>query len=215
MKKKSMLIISTVFLTGFLVGSYTPTKVGSAASNVVLASVEWVTNQINPLQSRVTKLESEVQTLRNAIKDGGGIEDTLPSRVYVSSTTATVHKGATRDYAIVATFSKGKQLPVIAEHIGNDGKWYRVEYAAGKYGWIYSGDISTSSVATLSSVTITTTTTVRRGATTDYQSITTLQKGTTVKYIGSFTNNKNEVWYNIELSNGVRGWIQAIHGEVK
>ncbi|WP_078431774.1 SH3 domain-containing protein [Metabacillus halosaccharovorans] len=214
MKKKSMIVISAVFLTGFLVGSYTSPNVGSAASNVVLASVEWVTNQINPLQSRVTKLESEVQTLRNAINDGG-IEDSLPSHVYVNSTKATVHKGATRDYAIVATFTKGKKLPVIAEHNGTDGKWYRVEYSTGKYGWIYSGDISTKSVAALSTVTITNTTDVRRGATTDYQSITVLQKGTTVKYVSSFTNNKNEQWYNIELSNGVRGWILAIHGEVK
>lgn len=214
MKKKSLFVITGVFILGFIVGSFTPAKVGSAASNVVLASVEWVNNQLNPLQSRVTKLESEVQALRNALEEGGTVSP-LPSKVYVSAASATVHKGATRDYAVVATFSKGKELSVISEHDSTDGKWYRVEYRSGSYGWIYSGDVSTSTVAKPTSVTITATTSVRRGATTDYRAIATLQKGATVKYIGSFTNNKNELWYNVELSNGVRGWIQAIHGEVK
>jgi uncharacterized protein YgiM (DUF1202 family) len=213
MKKKSLFAISAIFILGFLVGSYTPTNVGSAASNVVLASVEWVSNQINPLQTRVTKLEGEVQSLRDALEDGGTV--TLPSKVYVNIASATVHSGATRDYKVVATFGKGKELPVIAQHEASGGKWYRVEYASSQFGWIYSGDVSTTAVAKPTSVTITTTTSVRKGATTDYPVVATLQKGTSVKYLGSFTNNKNELWYNIQLSNGVKGWIQAIHGEVK
>jgi uncharacterized protein YgiM (DUF1202 family) len=214
MKKKSLFAITFVFILGFLVGSYTPTKVGSAASNVVLASVEWVTNQMKPLQTRVTKLEGEVSALRQALEDGGTVI-TLPSKVYVSSLSATVHKGASRDYAVVANFGKGKELPVKAEHVSTDGKWYRIEYVSGNYGWIYSGDVSTSPVAKPTSVLITTTTSVHSGATTNYRAVATLPKGTSVKYIGSYTNNKNELWLNVELSNGVRGWIQSIHGEVK
>lgn len=213
MKKKSMVVISSVFLTGFLIGSITPTKVGSAANDVVLASVEWVQNQLNPLQSKVTKLESEVQALRKAVEEGGSVV-TMPSKVFVSSTTATVHRGATRDYEVVATFTKGKELAVIGEHDGSKGKWYRVEYATGKYGWIHSEDISTSTVSNVSTVTITTTTTVHRGALSGYATVATVKAGTSVKYIGSFTNGNNELWYNVELSNGVKGWMQAAHGEV-
>lgn len=139
MNKKTLFTISFVFLLGFMIGSFTPVKSGSAASNVVLASVEWVTNQINPLKTKVDRLEADVKELRQSLENGN------PTSVTIKSTT-TVHRSADATERVVAT----------------------------------------------------------------------LKTGTTVKYVDSFTNRKTgQLWYNVELSTGLRGWVQASYGEVK
>ncbi|MGG3798935.1 SH3 domain-containing protein [Metabacillus fastidiosus] len=214
MKKKNLAIVSSVFTAGILVGSLTPSTIGSAAGNVVLASVEWVTSQINPLKTKVDRLETEVKALRQALENGEAVSP-LPGQVYVNTASATVHRGASKSERVYATFTKGQTLKVIEEHLSSDGTWYRVEYAADKYGWIYSGDVSKTAVTAPTSFTAKSTATVHRSAVSSERVVATLKSGTTVKYISSFTNKQNELWYNVQLSNGVKGWVQAAHGEVK
>jgi uncharacterized protein YgiM (DUF1202 family) len=214
MKKTKLLIVSFVFLLGFVAGSFMPFKSTSAQSNVILASVEWVTSQINPLKSRVDKLEAEVQALRQALSDTNLDIPTMPSKVYVKSMVATIHSGASTSYKIVSQKPIGTELKVIDQY-ENNGKWYRVEYASGKYGWIQLSDISFSSVAKPTTVVVTKTTYLYSGASKTYRKVATLSTGQSYKFITAFRNNSGEIWYNIELKSGTRGWMQATYGEVK
>lgn len=221
--KKNKAILAGVLATGIIGGSFlSPAVKGSAADNVILASVEWVTSQLNPLKSKVTSLEATVQSqaaeiaaLRQAIEKSGTDVPSLPDKVYVQTSSATIHSGASRTYKIVSKTVKGTELKVVLDHDSTDGKWYRVEYKTGVYGWIHSGDTSISTVAKPTSVSITKTAYVYKGALTSYGKVGTLYAGQSVKYIGFFTNSNNELWYNVELSSGTKGWIQSGAGEVK
>jgi uncharacterized protein YgiM (DUF1202 family) len=215
MKKTKLMIVSFVFLLGFVAGSFMPFKSISAQSNVILASVEWVTSQINPLKSRVDKLEAEVQALRQALADTNLDIPTTPSKVYVKSMVATIHSGALTSYRIVSQKPIGTELKVIDQYDSKEGRWYRVEYSSGNYGWIQQGDISFSSVAKPTTVVVTKTTYLYSGASTTYRKVATLSAGQSYKFITAFRNNSGEIWYNIELKSGTRGWMQATYGEVK
>lgn len=237
MKKSSKLIIAGTLSLGVLSGAALFTPTGSnAASNVVLASVDWVTSQINPLKSKVSSLESKVNTQQKEIDalqsqiaklsnsnntdttDDSKKNETnsgLPSVVYVDKSSARIHSGATRQYKIVAQKSKGTSLKVIDSVKVSTGTWYRVSVTSSLKGWIYAGDVSTSKTTAPSSVVITKDVHVRKGATTGYPVVKTLKKGEKVKYISSFRNNKGETWYNVQISSGVKGWMVSTHGEVK
>src|SRR5690606_29216364 len=138
-----------------------------------LASVEWVSGQINPLKTKVSQLEAkidsqarEIELLKSAISDGTPI---LPSSVYVNAIEATVHRGALTSYRTVAVTTFGQKFNIIDEH----GDWYNIEYARGKYGWIQKAKTSTSAVKLPTQVTINNTTTVHRGALTSYSVVAT------------------------------------------
>lgn len=212
--KKSLKL--TIFASLLFIGvCFFPLSNGSAQTNVLLASVEWVSAQINPLKTKVSQLEAkieaqarEIDKLKNAISNETPI---LPSSIYVNSLEATVHRGALTSYRVVAVTTFRQKFNVIAEH----GDWYNIEYSKGKYGWIQKSKISTSSAVKLpTQVKINKTTTIHRGALTSYQVVATLSHGQSVKFISSFVS-QNEVWINVELSSGQRGWIQASSGEVK
>ncbi|WP_157796556.1 SpoIID/LytB domain-containing protein [Bacillus sp. FJAT-45037] len=52
-------------------------------------------------------------------------------------------------------------------------------------------------------------TTMRRGALSSYDAVTELYRGEAAKYLGQFTNNHGQLWFNIETSTGQRGWVPA------
>ncbi|MRX72172.1 SH3 domain-containing protein [Bacillus lacus] len=213
MKKKQAALI---FASGILLGSMVTPAISSANSNVILASVEWVNSQLNPLKTKVNSLEAEVAALRQAVSNGGGAAvPALPSSVNVKSVIADVHSGALKQYRILKSFPAGSSLKVVQEHTNAEGKWYRVEISSGTFGWIQAGEVTTAAVAPFTTFSVKTTGAVRSGATADYRQVGTASAGQNLKYITAFKNNKNEVWYNIELANGTRGWIEAKHGEVK
>lgn len=207
-------IKAIIFASIIVVGSILfPVLNGTAQSNVLLASVEWVNAQLNPLKSKVDKLEAtvasqatEIALLKKAVADGGTL---LPDYVFIKSVEAKVHSGALSSYRTVAITNIGQKYKVVDEH----GTWYRIEYSPGKYGWIEKSNISTKAVSMPTKVTIKKTTTVHSGALTSYRTVATLQSGQSVKFIQTFVSN-NETWLNIELSSGVRGWIKASSGEV-
>lgn len=222
---------------------FTPNNM-SAESNVVLASVDWVKAQLSPINSKVASLESRVKTLEgktssqqseiNTLKaqvdkliQGGTSTPpptttqppatTLPSTVYVSKASVTIHSGATTSYKIVATRTAGTALKVVDSFKSTNGVWYRVQLSSTLFGWVYSGNVSTTKVTVTqpSQVTIKSTANLRKGASTSYASVASLKAGTVTKYLGTFKNSKGETWYNVQTSSGLRGWVLSTLCEVK
>jgi uncharacterized protein YgiM (DUF1202 family) len=195
----------------------------SAEGNVLLASVEWVNAQLNPLKSKVTSLETQVaqqqqqiKELRDAIANGSTPPPaTLPSKVYVSSTSAKIRSGATSNYKVIAEKPYGSTLNVIDKFESTSGLWYRVTVTADTKGWVYSGEVSTTAVSAPTKVVTTAKVNIRKGATSSYSVVATVASGTTLKYISSFTNSSGETWYNVETAKGEKGWMISTYGEVK
>lgn len=231
MLKKTIASVSLAAGIGVTALLFVPAP-SNANTNVVLASVEWVNSLINPLQSKVTSLETKIATqeqqireLQAAISSGGNIpaptpvppSTELPSTVYTEKSGVTVHSGATRNYKVVETLSANKGLKVIDRHNGVDGLWYRVEVSASTKGWIYSGDVTTTKPSNYvpSQVIAKETINIRSGATTSYRVVETVVKGTSLKYLGQFKNAYGEVWYNVSMPNGKKGWVLSTLTEVK
>lgn len=225
MKKKNILIAGALTVgigTGALLS--TP-QVMSASSNVVLASVEWVTAQINPVKTKVAELETklanqekEIASLKTQIASLGN-PSTPPAQstnmVYTTKDSVTIHSGATRSYKVIATKPKGTKLEFVDTFNSSTGLWYRVKVSSTVYGWIFSGDVTTSATTSPTSVITTGDVHLRKGATTSYAILQTLPKGTTLKYISTFVNSKGETWYNAQTSAGVKGWVFGGLSEVK
>ena len=232
MKKKSLATVGTVLGLSLLLTINTPTST-KADSNLLLASVEWVQAQLNPLQTKVTSLEKQVASqdviikqLQKAVAEGGSVVVTPPTTTTPSTETpaiiyttvsAKVHSGATRSYKVLSTIAANKGLTVIDQHKGADGIWYRVEVSSTVKGWIFSGDVSTTKPGNFvpSQVITKEATNVRKGATTNYSSIETVAKGSTLAYISSFKNANGETWYNVQTPKGNKGWVLSTLTEVK
>lgn len=244
MKKYKKIIAAGALSVGVGAGAILFTPAGmNASTNVVLASVDWVNSQLSPVNSKLSTLESKVNSMQTKItalesqnaaqqkeidsleaKVGGGTTTTpppttgtLPAYVYPVKSSVTLHKGADRSYAVVATLSLNQSLKVVDSFKASTGTWYRIQLSSTLLGWVYSGDVSTTKTTTSSTEkTVTTTDNVyiRRGATTDYESVALVPKGTVLKYLGSFKNGAGETWYNVETSTGVRGWMFSGLGQV-
>lgn len=238
MKKYKKIVAAGALSVGIGAGAILFTPAGmNANSNVILASVDWVNSQLNPVKTKLSALETKVNTMQTKIstlesqnaaqqqeieslkaKVGSTTpppSSTLPSYVYPTKSSITVHKGATRSYAVVATVSLGTTLKVVDSFKSSSGTWYRVQLSPTLLGWVYSGDVSTSKPSsTAKTVTTTGDVYIRKGATTGYKTITLVPKGTVLKYIQSFKNSAGETWYNVETSSGIRGWMFSGLGKV-
>ncbi|WP_113930707.1 SH3 domain-containing protein [Bacillus sp. P14.5] len=225
--KKSIAAIAITIGLASGIGMTAPAST-SADSNVLLASVDWVKSQLSPINSRISQLEQTVQSqqsqinqLKDQIADGstgpGDTTPSLPSAVYTTNNNVTIHSGATRQYRVIATKPFGSALKVIDKHTTSIGVWYRVELSSTLKGWVFSGDTSTTKPTNTVPTQVVTKSDVhlRAGATTSYSIKTTLSGGTTLKYIQSFKNSLGETWYNVETSNGDRGWIISSLAEVR
>ncbi|MEI4769577.1 SH3 domain-containing protein [Psychrobacillus sp. FJAT-51614] len=235
MKKKFLATLGVVLGLSLLVSINIPTST-KANSNLLLASVDWVQAQLNPINSKVTALEKQVSEqavlisqLQKAVSEGGSVVVTppttpnptepgsLPSVVYTTSSSVKVHSGATRDYKVLATFGANEGLTVIDQHKSASGIWYRVELSATVKGWVFSGDVSTTKPTSYIPTNVITkqAVNVRKGATTNYASIELVAKGTSLKYLGSFKNVSGETWYNVQTAKGNKGWVLSTLTEVK
>lgn len=231
MKKKLLATVGAVLGLSLLLTINTPTST-KADSNLLLASVEWVQAQLSPLQTKVTSLEKQlaaqdatIKQLQKAIAEGGNVVVTPPTTepstetpaVVYTTTSAKVHSGATRNYKVLSTIAANKGLTVIGQHKGPDGVWYRVEVSSTVKGWIFSNDVSTTKPGEFipSKVVTKQATNVRKGATTNYKSIETVVKGSTLTYLGSFKNANGETWYNVQTPKGTKGWVLSTLTEVK
>lgn len=232
MKKKFLATIGAVLGLSLLISINIPSST-KADSNLLLASVEWVQAQLNPIQTKVTSLEKQVaeqkvliEQLQKAVAEGGGVvtppttptvPGDLPSVVYTTTNSVKVHSGASRDYKVLATFGANKGLTVIDQHKSTSGVWYRVEISATVKGWVFSGDVSTTKPTDYIPTNVITkqAVNVRKGATTNYASIELVAKGTSLKYLGSFKNASGETWYNVQTAKGTKGWVLSTLTEVK
>lgn len=120
---------------------------------------------------------------------------------------STVHKGATKSYAVVATAKPGTTL-VIHQEFTNafNEKWVQVTYATGKKGWILASAFEESSIA---NKVVSKTSTVHSGATKSYKTVATIQMGTKLAIHQEFTNASKEKWYQVTYAVGKKGWIPA------
>ncbi|KZZ85013.1 MULTISPECIES: GW dipeptide domain-containing protein [Bacillaceae] len=205
--------IALIFGAGIIAGSiFTPLATSQASSNLVLASVEWVTSQLTPINNRVASLEREVQTLKQM-----NTNPALPSKVYVKAVIADVHSGAMEHYRVLASIPVSQILNVSQEITSEDGKYYRVEYSTGNTGWIPASEVSTAPVAKPASFIVKTPGAVYSGASvTGYKKVGSVSEGQTLKYVNAFKNRSTkEVWINVQLSNGTKGWVKQQSGEVK
>ncbi|WP_391207993.1 SH3 domain-containing protein [Psychrobacillus sp. L4] len=237
MKKKFIGAIATILGLSLIVSMFIPTST-KADTNLLLASVEWVQAQLNPLQTKVTALEKQlteqeamIKQLQKAVAEGGNVVVTPPTTtpsvpdastdspkvVYTSASSVKAYSGASRDYKVLATFGADKALTVVDQFKSATGLWYRVEISATAKGWVFSGDVTitkpTSSIP--SNVVAKQAVNVRKGATTNYQSLELVAKGTTLKYLGSFKNANGETWYNVQTAKGTKGWVLSTLTEVK
>ncbi|MEK3994132.1 SH3 domain-containing protein [Psychrobacillus sp. FSL K6-2365] len=231
MKKKLLATVGAVLGLSLLLTINAPTST-KANSNLLLASVEWVQAQLSPLQTKVTSLEKQlaaqdatIKQLQKAVAEGGNVVVTPPTTepstetpaVVYTTTSAKVHSGATRNYKVLSTIAANKGLTVIGQHKGADGVWYRVEVSSTVKGWIFSNDVSTTKPSEFipSKVVTKQATNVRKGATTNYKSLETVAKGSTLSYLGSFKNANGETWYNVQTPKGTKGWVLSTLTEVK
>ncbi|MFJ8064208.1 SH3 domain-containing protein [Psychrobacillus sp. NPDC096426] len=240
MKKKLLGTIGAVLGLSLLFTITVPSAT-KANSNLLLASVEWVQAQLNPINTKVVALEKQVaeqdamiKQLQKAVAEGGTVvtppstttptptptpdpSTGLPTTVYTTSSNVKVHSGATRDYKVVATYGADKGLAVIDQHKSTIGIWYRVEVSTTVKGWVFSGDVTTTKPSNVvpSEVVTKQAVNVRKGATTNYQSIELVAKGTSLKYLDTFKNANGEIWYNVQTAKGNKGWVLSTLTEVK
>ncbi|WP_416729645.1 SH3 domain-containing protein [Fictibacillus sp. JL2B1089] len=213
---------------GVMFGSLTTGA--SAESNVLLASVEWVNAQINPMKTKLSTLEEKIEQQQKQIeqlKSSGTKGDTstppstppdkMPNKVYVNTSSAKFYSGAATSYKLVAQKGYGSTLSVVTQFKASTGLWYRIDLGKNTFGWVNANSVSTKFISATNPKTVTTKSTVniRRGASTSYKVVTKVSSGTKLKYINKFTTTNGEPWYNVETSAGLRGWIAASFGEVK
>src|SRR5690606_1435690 len=110
---------------------------------------------------------------------------------------------------ITATINKGESINVFDTYINNKNElWYNVKLSDGKFGWVLSLETQTSPIVnpnTTEVVYAAETLHVRRGALTSYAITATIKKGELINVVDTFINNKNELWYNVKLSDGKFG----------
>lgn len=135
----------------------------------------------------------------------------LPANMLVGQKVE-IRSGATTSYPLVTSLSTGKTVTVIDEFTNSSGElWYRVDLGTNK-GWGLASSFTeqttgNSGIQVGKQAAITgDNVNVRKGATTSYEAIAKLSKGTSVKVIDSFKNSSGELWYRIE-SGAIKGWI--------
>ncbi|MBG9657857.1 SH3 domain-containing protein [Cytobacillus firmus] len=135
----------------------------------------------------------------------------LPANMLVGQKVE-IRSGATTSYPLVTSLSTGKTVTVIDEFTNSSGElWYRVDLGTNK-GWGLASSFTEQSTgnsgiqvgkqAAITGDNVN----IRKGATTSYEAIAKLSKGTSVKVIDSFKNSSGELWYRIE-SGTIKGWI--------
>ncbi|ANB60363.1 SH3 domain-containing protein [Anoxybacteroides amylolyticum] len=214
--------ISLGLTIGIVTGSifFTPT-VMKASEEVILASVDWVTAQLNPLKTQIATLQSKIDAQQkeiDSLKQQLAKQAALPSTVYAAKSKTAVRSGASTSYKIVAYKNAGESLKVISALSSSQGVWYYVQASSTVKGWVSYSDVSiTKGTAISNQKTVVTIakTNIRKGASTSYPIIETVERGAMLLFIQSFTNTQGEIWYNVQTNNGKRGWMAGYLGEVK
>ena len=125
---------------------------------------------------------------------------------YSTGDSVRIRSAASTSATILTTVNKGQSFKVIGESTNG---WYNVELSNGTKGYISAQYVSfTPPVTTPQTRTGYSTgdnVRIRSAASTSSTILTTVNKGQSFKVIGESKNG----WYNVELSNGTKGYISA------
>lgn len=207
---------------GTVTGSmfFTP-SIMKASEEVILASVDWVTAQLNPIKSQMTELQTKIAAQQkeiDSLKQQLANQAALPSNVYVTKNKTAIRSGASTSYKIVAYKNAGDSLKVISALSSAQGVWYYVQVSSTVKGWVSHSDVSlTRNTASNTQKTVVTIakTNIHKGASTSYPIVETVERGAILLFVQSFTNSRNEIWHNVQTKSGKRGWMAGYLGEVK
>ncbi|MFT4414425.1 SH3 domain-containing protein [Fredinandcohnia humi] len=193
----------------------------------------WVISTAFQTTSTETELPEDQET--NDFANQTPTQDVVGQTLIIGTNNTPVRKGATSSYDIVKTLASGQQVKIIDTFKNAASEtWYRVDLGSVK-GWVIStsfkqdtpttnpsdgssnlpGGGNTQGPNDLTQVLGKTvysnslTVPVRKGATPTYATVATLKLNEQVKVIDTFTHTTGEVWYRIELSSGIKGWVVA------
>jgi N-acetylmuramoyl-L-alanine amidase len=131
--------------------------------------------------------------------------------MYISTSKAKVHKGATDDYDVVLHLELNNQVKVVDTFTNAASEhWSRI-LVNGTYGWIKSSLLTESykkQNVVKSMYVSQQTLAVRKGASTNYPSIAKLKINQKVTIVDQF-NSSGELWYRLKLSHKLLGWVPA------
>ena len=142
--------------------------------------------------------------------DSGSVPEPEPTPQvrtgYSTGDSVRIRSAASTSATILTTVNKGQSFKVIGE---NTNGWYNVELSNGTKGYISAQYVSfTPPVTTPQTRTGYSTgdnVRIRSAASTSSTILSTVNKGQSFKVIGESKNG----WYNVELSNGTKGYISA------
>jgi N-acetylmuramoyl-L-alanine amidase len=133
--------------------------------------------------------------------------------VYAKDDNTIIRRGALESYQETARLSKNTKVLVIDEFTNQlNEKWYRVQLANGVTGWVLADQVQENPIKQ-DDITYVyakeNQTALRRGALSSYQAVALLKRNEKLTVIDQFTNQYNELWYRVQLNNGVSGWVLA------
>ncbi|UHA61556.1 SH3 domain-containing protein [Metabacillus litoralis] len=136
-------------------------------------------------------------------------KETKVNTTYYLNTNGVVRSGALDSYRQLASLSQGSAVYVIDTFENNNKElWYRVTLESGENGWVKSTAVTSKQIYLNKSFVVGTNSTyVYKGAMHHYKKVTKLPYGSKVKVLFEFINDKNQHWYNVQLSNGTKGWV--------
>lgn len=128
-------------------------------------------------------------------------ENSYAIKVETKSTSLNIRSGADVSSPVLTTAKKGSYLTAIKKQ----GKWYKVEYANGKYGYCHSDYIKAVDKSFAARVKLTSgVLNVRKGKGTSYEIKGTLKNGTDIIVLNSDTE-----WYKILYNGNTTGYVHS------
>ncbi|MBS4195727.1 SH3 domain-containing protein [Lederbergia citri] len=189
-------------------GATTSYKVVSTLTkNTAVKVIDQIINSNNELWYRVQVGDGTLGWILSTLLQN----DPFTEKVFYVIENTSVYSGAATSYKKVSSLSKGKEVKVIDQFThSNLETWYRVDLGNNLYGWVISSALSVEVAPIKKQMVIgTKSAELRRGADFGYQVTQKLPERSTVTVISEFFNVNGQKWMNVELSNGVRGWVPA------
>jgi N-acetylmuramoyl-L-alanine amidase len=121
-----------------------------------------------------------------------------------------LRKGATQSYSVVGSIPTGQEVTVIDEFKNTFGEiWYRVQFGR-VTGWSLAENFTAKKDAVIGKQAVISENNVamRKGASSNYHLVKTLNNGDIVKIVDEFTNSLHEKYFQVETA-GIKGWVKA------
>jgi N-acetylmuramoyl-L-alanine amidase len=140
---------------------------------------------------------------------GDTVSNQYPMQMVTEKNTV-LRRGATQSYSIVSSIPTGREVTVIDEFKNAFGEvWYRVQFER-VTGWSLAENFTAKKETVIGKQAVISENNVamRKGASSNYPLVKTLNNGNIVKIIDEFTNSLQEKYFLVETS-GVKGWVKA------